>query len=288
MHSVLRWGQSHGELTLARALQLGCVLFAAWALAHMAWRLGGHDNRLTPAPAAISNPRTPAPAPALTLPVAEWHLFGSSATATNTDAPETGLALELRGVFAGTDSQHSGAIIAPPGQPGELYSAGAVLPGNVTLEQVQKDRVLLNRNGQQEILRFLDDRKNTSPLLLQSVSSQCSGPMCPGAEGQRMPRTSDYLREASQSMQTQPQQFLQELGLQSDGKGFRITGSAPEKILTTLGLKPGDRLLSINGVSADSIGNAQRIASLLAQAPVARIAYERKGEQLSLTYPLTR
>ena len=88
--------------------------------------------------------------------VASLSAFGSAARAPSTvvDAPDTSLSWVLKGVLADPDPERSGAILAPQGQPEKYYRVGASLPGNVRLDQVLADRVILVRDGQLETLRL--------------------------------------------------------------------------------------------------------------------------------------
>ncbi|MEB3736428.1 type II secretion system protein N [Halopseudomonas pachastrellae] len=70
------------------------------------------------------------------------------------NAPDTKLSWTLKGVLSDPDPARSAAILVTQGQPEKLYRVGASLPGQVRLEQVLPDRVMLMRDGQLETLRL--------------------------------------------------------------------------------------------------------------------------------------
>src|SRR4030095_15524790 len=130
----------------------------------------------TPAPLANTPSHTSrvASTGSLSVPdIAAKNLFGH-ATAVGTapapvDAPETRLRLTLEGIFLAELPEESAAIVFEPSRPGELVLVGGKLPGGATLREVHADRIVLNRNGVTETLRFPDQ-----PTL---VSAQDRGDM---------------------------------------------------------------------------------------------------------------
>src|SRR5690606_20220156 len=84
-------------------------------------------------------------------------VFGSAASKSASRAvhvPETSLSWSLKGVLSDPDPSRSAAILLPRGQSEKLYRVGASLPGDVTLQEVLSDRVILNRGGRLETLRL--------------------------------------------------------------------------------------------------------------------------------------
>lgn len=77
--------------------------------------------------------------------------------------PETKLELTLRGAFAAQQEHNAGAIIADDKSVAQYYSIGDKLPGDVTLQAVYPDRVVLARSGLLETLYFPEEI-NTSGI----------------------------------------------------------------------------------------------------------------------------
>jgi len=88
------------------------------------------------------------------------HLFGqpqqrsAAEPIETTNAPETRLRLQLRGVFAHSDPALSRVLISAQGKSAEYYRLGDSLSGGATLEAVAAEHVVLNRDGQLETLSF--------------------------------------------------------------------------------------------------------------------------------------
>ena len=123
-------------------------------------------------------------------------LFGTAAAPSNAgpvvNAPETRLALTLHGLFSG-NSESSALISAAGGQP-RRYLEGASLPGGAVLAEVQKDQVLLRRQGQLEVLRLPKGAaaagfrtQGTGPSAASAVLSALP-PTLPGVQDTRRPR----------------------------------------------------------------------------------------------------
>lgn len=92
--------------------------------------------------------------------VAEVELFGSAATATDTqevdteNLPETNLRLYLRGVMAAEGDFPGSALIEDANAKTEAYLVGDELPGNAKLRSVHPNRVIIDRSGKLENLYF--------------------------------------------------------------------------------------------------------------------------------------
>ena len=85
-------------------------------------------------------------------PIPAMHLFGDYASDYD-DLPETRLQLTLAGTeISTTDAKASLALITAPGQNTKLYHIGANVPGGASIHAIQKNRVILNDNGELERL----------------------------------------------------------------------------------------------------------------------------------------
>ena len=64
-------------------------------------------------------------------------------------------------------------------------------------------------------------------------------------------------------MQENKDQYLQNMGVSASDGGFEITSRTPAALRNRLGLRPGDRILSLNG---QTLSQGQTEAQLLEQA----------------------
>lgn len=101
------------------------------------------------------------------LEVAQSDLFGAYQRASATPTPQptptpppprTPLTFELTGVLAKAGGMGTATIARNTGARGELFKIGDQVYGQATLVKVFPDRVVLNRQGSEEILAFDDEQ----------------------------------------------------------------------------------------------------------------------------------
>ena len=220
--------------------------------------------------------------------VRRWELFGSVTVQTRQDpkdAPETRLRLELLGVFQHPDPAVASAIIAEQGRDASLFHPGDSLPGNATLEEVYADQVILNRMGQREALKL----KQAS---LSGVDVQVR------ERPVRMPPPdvgSDYGEDDGAGytggpdpgqLAGQRQQIIDRLGLSANGGGgYVISEAAPAEVLSMIGLRAGDVILSVNG---NTLGTEEADLAALEDfrnTGFASIVVERGDQRFTVNYP---
>ena len=87
-------------------------------------------------------------------------------------------------------------------------------------------------------------------------------------------------KDAVQQMHQNRDQFLADMGVgAATGEGYEVTSKTPSALRNTLGLQPGDRILSLNG---QGVGQGQNDAQLLEQAKQAgQVKLEiKRGDQV--------
>lgn len=281
----------------------------------------------TPPPTIPGTTATPAPKPAYDRQrLLQTALFGTAAGPSSAglvvNAPETRLALTLHGLFSGS-SESSALISAAGGQP-RRYLEGAALPGGAVLAEVQKDQVLLRRQGQLEVLRFpkgaaaagfraqstssapegaalsalpstlpgvRDTRRPQGPNASPSPSRQrdanpVASASSTGGASAFSPRSA--LRAFQGALAEQGEAALASYGLApaSGGAGLEINNQVPAAALAQVGLRPGDRILSVNGQGVDGLAqNPQQIDAVLASGS-ARLEIQRGQRTFFVTAPI--
>ena len=99
--------------------------------------------------------------------IKDWHLFGQLDTAViqNSEPQKTQLQIKLLGVFFLPNQKKSSfAIIEGEDKLQKKYRLGEELPGGVTLQAIDKERVILLRNQQPEFLSM--DKTKTGLLFI--------------------------------------------------------------------------------------------------------------------------
>jgi general secretion pathway protein C len=71
---------------------------------------------------------------------------------------------------------------------------------------------------------------------------------------------------------------LAQMGLNSSNKGYEITANVPANMRARLGLRPGDRIISLNGQTLGQPTNDARLLDQVKQQRRAQIEVQR-GEQ---------
>ncbi len=260
------------------------LLAIAYQLAKLTWSLVPRDafDRPTPEivqPAASTAPRSAAHYTALQ----ESHLFGearaepSGAPAPVTsevDAPETTLPLTLTGVTADESDQLSQAHIISGRAEERRYRVGDEIENanGARLHAVYRDRVIINRAGQLETLRFDETRTAAAPSRL--------APLPPPPEP---PPVYDVAEPAVRNVVTESAADLTNILRMAphlDGGrmvGFRLNPGRDRETFEALGLMPGDVVTDINGVALDDPAKALQVLDALGESTQASITLLRDG-----------
>jgi general secretion pathway protein C len=263
------------------------LLLLTYALAQLTWRLLPAPEPLPPSPVLVQ--AVVAPTPGLAAAVAEvanWHLFGRkdpTAAGPVPDAlPDTRLGLMLRGLLASTDPRYSLAIVADPAGQENYYKVGDSLPGGAELHEIHADRIVLRRAGQYETLRLpkegLDLQSNAPGMAAPSVST--SAPMS-GAP----------LVSYRQALVNNPQQLADLIHIEAaqDGnrfRGYRLQPGRDPSFMARYGLRPGDVVTRINGVTLDNPAKGVEAMRQLSEAPMIDLEVERNGVREQFMLPV--
>ncbi|HMU86512.1 MAG TPA: type II secretion system protein N [Agitococcus sp.] len=259
---------------IARAIMLLATLYFAWRMAGLLWLIAGQDQAALAKPTPVSSAAAPVNVDSSRL--ASFTIFKApvvESVSQNANAPDTSLQLKLDGVFASSSQSQSSAIISEQGQGiGKLYRVGQQVVGGAVLSAVYVDRVLLQRNGQEEVLRFIKSNLlggDTPPVVSNPVASQAD-------------KARNLLSNAIQRLDSDASSYLNEMGLIASQQGYEITDNTPSHIRRKLGLKAGDRVVRLNG---QTLGNVQLDKNLLQQIQQtgrARIEIQRGGQHLTI------
>jgi len=206
--------------------------------------------------------------------IVEAHLFGNASkdmtpviqtTNEGDDAPDTRLNLSLRATVAAIDNNFAHAIIADGSNNEKVYFIKDSVPGGATLHRVAVDRVILNRGGVLEALR-LPKEFTGSPVSSRKIGGR-----------QQTPQNIQQLiseNAASFSEIIRPQPFMPNGQL----KGYRVFPGRNRQQFIALGLRPGDLVTEINGVTLSDPAQAMQMFSNLGSASQFSVTIERNGQ----------
>lgn len=270
----------------ARWLTLPLVIWLAWLLADLAWQVIPEPEippvASTPAVSTPASDARPQTGPRPGAEIARLHLFGKAEPAlarrpaqVPSNAPDTRLNLQLRGIFALEDKARARAIIGQPGRPDEDFGIDDSISNGVTVADILADRVILLRNGQHETLRMPRDT-----LKLAFTDASAVSPPPPADEDAPevgSARAGSILKEYRRKLRTDGQAYQDLFKFSQanrDGRmeGYRVFPGRNKELWDQLGLRPGDVITEINGVTLS--GYAQALQAV-------KSVYD--GDSLSLT-----
>lgn len=258
--------------------------------------------------------------------IARVDLFGSEEQIDDFDIEQlatTTLNLTLVSVvFDETDPDMSWARIAQGTQKPKRFTHGDRIAGVANLSEVLRDRVILERLGQRELLAFDSDfdyfesRELVLPLDSTESASEYSGSSgfihqqmlnneqpseespTDESDGEMEPTereqsnaapvqgTRELIESYKQRLEEDPKQFLEEIGLtpvsQDKASGYRVN----ENLAKQLGLRKGDILTSVNGETLGDIeSDLPRVLSEL-DSSSAKLQVKRGDEIINIEIPI--
>lgn len=227
--------------------------------------------------------------------LAQRDIFGSAAQTAlipqqEIDAPKTRLRLLLMGVFVATDKTQSSAIIAEQGRDGKFFKVGDRVQGRALLSQVYEDKVILDNSGKFETLTFAETKKALQGITANTRKIGSASQPRPSSRSNKKEfkqalrgvRTAEQFVGFAKQQLEDPQQAIENLGLQATGDGYVLTPSST--MLMSIGMKPGDKLISVNGYQ---LGNPEQDKSIIDEVYAsgsARIVIERGSRRMTINH----
>ena len=262
--------------------------------------------------------------------ITNFHIFGVADESIQAsadgffNAPKTSLTLKLLGVFANSENtENSTAIISEASGRHKRYKIGDSLPGNATLKQVFTDRVVIERNGIKETLRFkkydVISSNNTSPTS-QSRSSSSSNQSLynsnsySSSNNARSSKSKNRRARAKQTRNTSQQRTSSRSSTRNSSARASSAAANTEEIvsyvksnkdalmqqwgvertgeglkvkanspLRTFGLKGNDVVVSINGKSASQLEQSDAAVKAIIQNKQATLKVNRNGKIITIS-----
>ena len=266
------WIDKIKQLDLKQADRLAPVALAL-AILVLCWKLAALLWLLLAPPQVMQIERVELGSQQAQVPnISAFALFQE---ATNTSASDQQLNMTLQGVVQGYPSQFSSAVIKV-NEVADRYKVGETLAGTAyQLAEVYWDHVVLR-----------DSTGQSQQVAFNRIANGLNQPMVPPADAASLPTgnisqsTQNALGQAVQQMHQNRDQFLADMGVgAATGEGYEVTSKTPSALRNTLGLQPGDRILSLNG---QGVGQGQNDAQLLEQAKQAgQVKLEiKRGDQV--------
>lgn len=246
------------------------VIVIAAQLAALLWRALGAGGPNSEPVIPASTPEAPAVDLAA---IVNAHLFGVAASSDDPSlAPATTANLTLAGTLAGIQPEQGWAIIGASGQAARVYATGAALPGGSKLFAVYADRVILDRGGTRESLMLprLSGAGGSAPAMAANRAA-------PAPEDASI---ADNVRQLLVQNPSTGGDLLRPQPVFAGGtlKGYRVYPGRNRAQFVSLGLQPGDLVMSVNGVALDDPNRGQEILRGIGQGAAVTLTIDRGGQ----------
>lgn len=213
----------------------------------------------------------------------QLHLFGEApplGKENEIKAPESSLALVLKGIIAAEPMDAALAIIAPKNGKGEdlIYRVGDQLPTGGIVERIEPRRVLIRRQGRIEALYLQANKATAAAGGVRALGDGRNWQV----DGAFLVRQLDNIADLSSHIDWQP---YVKGGRQ---QGFRIGPSSKSPLLHAMGLQPGDVIYEVNGIWVKDVKNAWRAYQEMKKADVITLAVGRDGRRKKQVYTISR
>ncbi|OEC89583.1 type II secretion system protein N [Acinetobacter sp. YK3] len=262
----LRWQKLDKLSGLILAL---LILWLCWKLASLFWWVVAPPQPMQFDRVELGSQQAQVPN------ISSFALFNEPAAASADD----NVNLELQGVLLGHPNHLSSAVIKM-NDTAERYRVGETVGStSYQLSEVYWDHVILRQgNGATREVKFkgLDNGlyQPAAPVLNNGSSVP---PAAAPAPAQNSPQSA--LGQAIQQMQDNREQYLKNMGVSNGGDGYEISDKTPSNLKNTLGLRSGDRILSINGQTVGQGLNEVQLLEQVRREGHAKIEIKR-GDQV--------
>src|SRR5260221_727962 len=247
---------THRAVPVAAAV--AALLWLCWALAQGTWRIIQPGSPMVARSSAEAVDLSALTRAQLFGPVAASRGPEESLAPTNLNITLTGVAVRPTGGCA---------LVIVQGQPESAFCAGEELTPGVRLDGVERDRIVILRNGAREAVPLKDNDKAVS-LIVPSAPPIVQ----PSATGGQL-----VDRRQLQQQMGRPEFLSQALIVPNADGGFLVRQIQPGSLYEKLGLRPGDVIRNVNGQALTSMDDAMRLYQQFATAPRGLVEVQRHG-----------
>lgn len=261
----LRWQKLDKLSGLVLAL---LILWLCWKLASLFWWVVAPPQPMQFDRVDLGSQQAQVPN------ISSFALFNEPAAVSADD----NVNLELQGVLLGQPNYLSSAVIKL-NDTAERYRVGETVGStSYQLAEVYWDHVILRQgNGATREVKFKGLDNGLYQPIAPVLNSANNVPPPTATPTQNSPQSA--LGQAIQQMQDNRDQYLKNMGVSGGGDGYEISDKTPSNLKNTLGLRSGDRILSINGQSVGQGLNEVQLLEQVRREGHAKIEIKR-GDQV--------
>ncbi len=245
---------------------VAALLLLCWTLAQGTWRV------LQPASPAVA--RSGGADLTDLRALGSVQLFGRAAPrspAVEASVAPSNLNMTLTGVAARATG--GCALVIVQGQPEAAFCSGEEVSPGVRLDTVERDRIVIVRNGVREAV-FMKDADGAAaaavPPIVQSV----------GTDRQLVDR-----RQLQQQL-GRPEFLNQALIVPNPDGGFLVRQVQAGSLYEKLGLRPGDVIRNVNGQPLTNMDDVMRLYQQFGTAQRVLVDVQRQGRNETLYYDM--
>ena len=210
------------------------------------------------------------------------HLFGeyiapSSESAEASKEPEIPLNLTVIGVFAyEADEKRSRVLLASSDDSGKPYAIGDAVQDGVNIKEILSDRITILHNGRTETLLLNPDQP------VSNISSASGEPLPETKVAIARTQMAKNLPSVATYIRTQPNI--------ADGRihGIRVFPGQDRSLFDATGLRPGDVVVALNGVSLNDASQTAQVARSFGTSGQLSVVVDRGGDLETLTFSAAR
>ncbi len=287
--ALIHWLEGQNVRRAAVIANLVIVVVIAFALAKLTWAVLDKGNQGEIAPKASTNVETKINNSKMGGDnIAALHIFGKEEKKPirppkqpprqPVSRPAEKLNLTLKGILYSDDPRFARALIEDSSRNENNYAVGSSIKGMAIVEEINRDNVVLVKSDKtKEVLKLPDQtdagsskRASSKPSRLANRSSR-SRRTAPGHSNTTSVSSDMSLGQIREMLQKDPDAINQVVRISpiSRGKkflGFRVSPGKNRDIFKTLGLKVGDIVTAVDGVTLDSPQKGFQVIEKLASA----------------------
>jgi len=272
------------SITIAKWILSLCV---SYQLAVLTWLMIDQPVLVLPEPAQGQAQSSALPQ---SFGLAKLDLFGSAssepvAVQEEINAPKTRLRLLLMGVFVAADKAQSSAIIAEQGRDGEFFKVGDRVQGRAVLSQVYEDKIILDNNGKFETLTFDETEKALKGITAAAAPAKPKPTLSNQKEFRKelmKVRTAEEFVDFAREQLENPAQAIKNLGVEPTEGGYIVSPSST--MLLSIGMKPGDKLISVNGHQLGDPAQDRTLIDEVYASGNASLVIERGSRRMTINH----
>nr|WP_087619636.1 type II secretion system protein N [Acinetobacter populi] len=190
---------------------------------------------------------------------------------------QASLPLKLEGVVLASPRYLSSAVLRVNDKADSYRIGDKIAETGLELADVYWDRVIIRESsGQTREIKF-GEASTTANIAPPPVAAPTS-PVTPENNN-----TADgAIGGAIEQLQKDREQYLNQMGVNSGQNGFEVTDKTPPALRTRLGLKPGDRIISVNGQTLSGATNEAQLLEQIRKTGQAKIEIQRGDQTMTI------